>query len=107
MDGKRRARRISGQNLAVWLLSLVLCCGTSVTAVYFAFDRHSLARFLAFDGLDFGIGLGLATTLIVGICSTTASKSPARRIAMAVGGGLGLPALIVWLWYCAWAANMD
>lgn len=107
MDGTRKSRRIVGPSQAIWLLSLLLSCGTSVAAVYVAFDRRSVSLFLTSDGLDIGVGLGLILAPIVGTSAFVAAKRFAPRVAIAVAAGIGLPILVVWLWYSAWAATSD
>jgi len=105
MDAIRSPQRKNvSPNLAAAVLSCFLSCVTSVTAVFVAFDGRSIALFAASDGLELGIGLGLATGLVVGLGAAGAPKKFALRVAIA--GGIALPLLVAGLWYCAWAASM-
>ena len=80
---------------------MMVCCGSSLIGVYLAFDRRSLFLFAVSDGVEYGIGLGMFCTLIVASCACSAPLTFKMRTVAAVAAGIGMPAVIVLLWFCA------
>jgi hypothetical protein len=101
MNRKLSSRISRNQALAVWLLSFIVCCGSSLIEVYLAFDRRSLFLFAVSDWVEYGIGLGMFCTLIVASCACSTPLTFKLRIAAVIAAGIGMPAVTVGLWFFA------
>src|SRR5689334_8743795 len=98
MGEKKTFRRMTSRDrLPVWLLSLLFCCGTSVITV--GITSHV-------DAFVFSVGLGLASTLVVGAFAS-AARNNTVAVWTAIAAGILFPPTVLGLLICGWIAFMD
>ena len=97
MSGKNIFRRVTSlARLPVWLLSFLFCCASSVVTVCLSIQNAFI----------FSVGLGLASTLMVGTFAS-AARNNGVAIWAAIAGGILFPPVALYLLICGWIAFMD
>jgi hypothetical protein len=102
MDGNNKiSRRLFAPTPAIWILSLMWCCGSAIVALYVATGFPSSVSNLL-DAVEWGLLSGLMMTLIVGTCASFAPKRAALQFV--ITSSLVLSSLIAWLVYASLSA---